>query len=66
MKKLIAVGTCESNSKKWHCWDEVELYVADSIEEALFMANKRNSFPAVEIDMTVSMHLLSMPKFPDD
>ena len=66
MKKLIAVGTFNPNPEEWKCWNEVELYIADSIWEAISMAGYNCEYPAVEVDMSKSRHLLSMPEFPDD
>jgi len=67
MKKLIAVGTKNPNPEAWKCWNEVKLYIADSIEEAKKMSGcHHNEYPAVEVDMSRSRHLLSMPEFPDD
>jgi len=37
-KKLIAVGTNDSNPKNWR-WIEVALYIADSKEEACRMSH---------------------------
>jgi hypothetical protein len=65
MKKLIAIGTENPNPKKWTEWDEVKLYIADSVEEAIEMDGGWKKF-GVEVDMSKSRHLLSMPEFPDD
>lgn len=65
MKKLIAIGTENPNPEKWTVWDEVRLYIADSVEEAIEMDGGWQKF-GVEVDMSKSRHLLSMPEFPDD
>ena len=65
MKKLIAVGTTKEDPKMWNCWEEVAIYVAGSIEEALEMDN-RGRVLAVELDMTKTRLILRMPDFPND
>ena len=49
----------------WNCWEEVAIYVAGSIEEALEMDN-RGRVLAVELDMTKTRLILRMPDFPND
>jgi hypothetical protein len=66
MKKLIAIGTENPNPKKWTEWDEVRLYIADSVEEAINMDGRYKNSPATEVDMTKSQFVLGMPDFPED
>jgi hypothetical protein len=65
LKKLIAVGTTKEDPKTWNCWEEVAIYVADSIKDALEMDN-RGRESAVELNMDTTRLILRMPDFPDD
>lgn len=66
MKKLIAVGTTDPNPLNWEPWNEVKLYIADSVEEAIGLDDRYRKGPAVEVDMTKSQFVLGMSEFPDD
>jgi len=57
--KLIAVGTTNPNPEEWTAWEDVELYLAESIEEAVKMAGYHESFMAVEVDMTKKGHVMT-------
>lgn len=69
--KLIAVGTTDPNPDNWKSWDEVELYIAKDLEQAIKMAgyfygSGEDCYPAVEVDMTIAKHLMTAPDYVED
>ena len=64
--KLFAVGTSEPNPAKWNVWDEVELYIAESLEKAVEMAGYHYQCPACEVDMTIEQSVMDMPPYIED
>jgi len=65
MKKLIVIGSDSPNPDDWQAFNEVALYLADDIKEASLMhGNKEGDYvEAAEVDMSKSIHLLSMPLY---
>jgi hypothetical protein len=72
MKKLIAIGTSwvdqewmVGEARLWHTWNDVRIYIADSIDEAKKMDGRRGK-SAIEIDMSQSKLLVKLPELPND
>ena len=65
--KLIAVGTKRPNPANWNPRDEVHLYLAESVEDALKIHQELGSGGqedlAVEVDMSKRGLVLGMPEF---
>jgi len=67
--KLIAVGTDDPNPENWRAWDDVVLYLAPSVEEALkleYPHGHAENFPAVEVDASKASFVMRMEPYTKD
>ena len=69
--KLIAVGTTKPNPGDWNAWDNVTLYIARSVEDAVRMEyphikGKPCCDNACEVDMSRAVRVMVMEPYIGD